>query len=205
MRVCLCIHLCVCVNMNVCVYVCVCVWPSCAKATAAGRGTYLPQFLTAGLCSCPFPHMKGQQSQCVYMHVCVCVRHERQRQQQASLRNIQCLVYQSYTDAWTVCVCVCVCVCVESECVGKCDLCMPISKLLLITFMDICRWRMVIIRTTRWCKAIRNSVNETKGTPAYLPHTTKSLIKTMFWSDLDLRQVKMFFMDICSYMLEKPN
>lgn len=53
------------------------VWTGSWKATAPGRGTYLPQFLTAGPCSCPFPHMKGRQSQCVYMHmhtwVCVCV------------------------------------------------------------------------------------------------------------------------------------
>ncbi len=58
-----------------CACMCVCVWPSCRKATALRRGMYLLQFLTAGPYSCPFPHMKEQQSQHVYMHayVCVCV------------------------------------------------------------------------------------------------------------------------------------
>lgn len=52
------------------------------------------KFLAAGRCSCPFPHMKGQQSQYVYMHLCV--RHERGKQQQASRGNIPSLINHCY-------------------------------------------------------------------------------------------------------------
>lgn len=56
-----------------------------------------------------FPHMKGQ---CVSTHLCVCVYvgHERERQQQASQGNIQCLVNQRCTmHAWNRTNCMCVC------------------------------------------------------------------------------------------------
>lgn len=48
-----------------------CVRPSIRKATAQAKRTYLLQFLTAAPCSCPFPHMKEQQSHGVYTRLCV--------------------------------------------------------------------------------------------------------------------------------------